>query len=110
MDHILTIKQIAHIQKIYADLPTYASDNPFEPIDPITYRNSDGDALIHIAAARGDVDTVCTLLSVGVDPNLKGDMGYTPFHYARDAGKVDVIAALIQFGANTNQKTEFDDM
>ncbi len=75
----------------------------------MTYVNADGDALIHIAATAGDTETVELLLKAGIDPNIKGDMSYTPLHYATDAKHSGIVELLVRYGA-IKTKTEFDDM
>jgi ankyrin repeat protein len=81
----LTPNQIADLQKRYADLINYESGDPLTPIDSLNYREPGGDGLLHIAALDSDDETVALLLDAGIDPNVQGDMGYTPLHYAANS-------------------------
>ena len=103
----LTEDSIRKIQQKYGDLLNYGPNDPSEPIEPISYITPDGDTLLHIAAGRGDRETVDILLSAGMNPSLKGDMGYTPLNYAADAGHSDIVDLLIKRGANGWSTTEF---
>ena len=103
----LTSDQIATLRGRYSDLVNYESDDPTQPIDPLTYRDSGGDSLLHIAAARGDRDAVLLLLDAGMDPDLTGDMGCTPLHEAAGNGHREVAEMLISRGARTDSVNEF---
>ncbi len=104
---ILTPDQVAMIQERYRDLVNYAADDPVMPVDPLTYRGSDGDSLLHIAAARGDSDTVALLLHAGLDPNMQGDMGYTPLHWSAENQHWETVDILIALGARLDAINEF---
>jgi ankyrin repeat protein len=103
----LTEEQIKELRTRYADLLSYGSRDIFEAIEPLTYKTPEGDSLLHIAAMRGDVDTVAMLLNAGIDPNLPGDMGNTPLHYACDKHNESLSALLISHGARKDIKNEF---
>ena len=79
----------------------------FSPIDPLNYVAPEDDALIHIAAMRGDARTVRLLLEAGANPNSRGDMGYTPLHYAFREGGWDVVKLLLDNGAREDVRNEF---
>lgn len=96
--------QLIEIQGRYADLLNYQSDDPTTPIDPLTYVDSNGDSLLHIASQRGDLVTVSLLLDEGVNANLRGDMGNTPLHYAKSK---EIANALLEKGASSDLKNEF---
>lgn len=103
----LANEQISALQTAYSDLINYDSDDATTPIDPRTYQTPDGDRLIHIAALRGDVDTIKVLLKAGEDINAAGDMNNTPAHYAA-AGKWQVLFDfLLQNGADPSLENEF---
>jgi ankyrin repeat protein len=101
---------IDRIQKKYSYLINYVSNDPTEPIDPITYRDSSGDSLLHIAAHRGDENTVVELLEAGMNINILGDMGSTPLHYAARGPHKGTIALLLKCGARTDIKDEFGEV
>ena len=52
---------------------------------PIIWRGGDGDTLLHLAARRGDVETMEFLLTHGADPNAVNDFGATPLEEAISA-------------------------
>jgi len=107
--------EIKYLQEKYRDLMNYQSKNPFDPIDPLTYVQPDGDTLLHIAARRGDLKGVELLLKAGLDVNQPGDMGYTALHYAywkTNEGaymeqKTHVIQLLLEHGASTEVRNAF---
>lgn len=97
----LSEKTIKMLQDRYEDLINYTSSDPMEPIDPLTYLDSGGDHLIHIAAQRGDLNAVELLLDAGIDIDITGDMGSTALHYASWSGHVEVVGFLLRRGAST---------
>lgn len=103
----LSEAEIAEIQSRYSSLLNYQSDDVHSPWDPLTYLDSGGDSLLHIAAMQGDVRTASLLLKAGADPNASGDMGYTPLHYAYWKRNDGVIELLIGHGARTDIRNEF---
>jgi ankyrin repeat protein len=100
----LSDKEIREIQEKYHYYGNYEAEDPNAPIDPLTYVDSNGDALLHIAARRGDQRTIELLLGAGVDVNLIGDMGNTALHYAQTG---DVARVLLDHGASTEVCNEF---
>jgi ankyrin repeat protein len=107
MPTISSKQQADRIRKKYSYLTNYSSDDPTDPIDLLSYLDSNDDALIHIAAALGDVDTVRFLLDAGIEVALTGDMGSTPLHYALSNGAVEVASLLFERGAPTDIKDQF---
>jgi ankyrin repeat protein len=103
----LNLNEIAEIQARYYYLTNYDKDDPGAPIDPVTYVDSNGDALLHIASAAGDVRTVELLIKAGVRIDLLGDMDNTALHYAKSKGHEDVAKLLIDHGANTEIENRF---
>ncbi|CCF97526.1 ankyrin repeat domain-containing protein [Ralstonia solanacearum] len=100
----LTKAENGELQEKYSYLTNYEAEDPDAPIDPLTYVDSNGDALLHIAAQRGDTRTVEVLLTAGVDVNLLGDMGNTALHYAQT---VEMIHLLLAHGASAEICNEF---
>ena len=88
----------------FKDLTNYESEDPCEPIDPLTYVDPDGDTCLHVAAFRGNLRAVELLIKAGLDVNRQGDMGYTPLHYAKTQS---VINCLLENGASTSIVNEF---
>lgn len=106
----LTEGDIIDIQKKYYYLVNYESDDPNKPIDPLTYVDSNGDHLLHIAAQLGDIKTIELLLKAGLDVNQAGDMGCTPLHYAKMKKREDVADFLLAHGASMNIENEFGEL
>lgn len=110
---LLSLKdtEINELQKKYYYLINYDSN---DPINPLSYVDSNGDSLLHIAAQHGDLQTIKILLNAGVDVNIKGDMGCTALHYAKMENNEEVVRLLIAYGADVSIKNEFgklpDDM
>jgi len=103
----LTQAEIREIQDRYRYLINYESDDPDRPIDPISYVDSNGDSLLHIATNAGDLKTVELLLKAGVNVNQIGDMGSTALHYARAKRHDDIANILLEYGALTNVENDF---
>jgi ankyrin repeat protein len=103
----LSESEIAEIRANYPDLLNYQSDDVHSPWDPLTYLDSGGDSLLHIAAMRGDARTASLLLEAGADPNAPGDMSNTPLHYAYWKRHDEVIELLTDHGARTDIRNEF---
>lgn len=82
-------------------------------IDPLTFRDVDGDTALHIACRRGDLWAVELLVMGGVDVNAVGDMDMTPLHAAHRAKKISksdreaIERYLIENGANTDFRDGF---
>jgi ankyrin repeat protein len=57
---------------------------------------------IHLAACRGDIDRVRTLLEKGTDVNTKDEFDCTPLHWAARARSPEVASLLISNGADIN--------
>lgn len=57
---------------------------------------------LHLAAQKGFVDVVSTLLAGGADPNALTATGVAPLHFAAESGDVSTVQALVQRGADVN--------
>lgn len=100
----LTQAEVQALQKKYSHLTNYEAEEPDDPIDPLTYVDSNGDALLHIAAQGGDLSTVELFLKAGVDVNKPCDMGNTALHYAKDE---NLARLLLNHGASADVYNEF---
>ncbi|XP_047225772.1 BRCA1-associated RING domain protein 1 isoform X2 [Girardinichthys multiradiatus] len=65
-------------------------------------RNHKGETPLHLAAIKGDVDSVEELLDQGADPNLKDNAGWTPLHEACNLGHLAAVKVLVSRGALLN--------
>jgi len=64
------------------------------------------DSLLHIAAARGDLAAVDSLLSLGLPVDLRSRSGAAPLHWAAAAGTREVIDCLLGQGASVDVLSE----
>lgn len=64
--------------------------------------SSNGWTSLHLAAARGDLETAGALLADGVEIDALNRRGRTPLYEAAKRGHVEVVTLLLQRGANPN--------
>lgn len=105
----LTDNELLELKETFKDVINYESDDPCEPIDPLTYVAPDEDNCLHIAAWRGNVRAIQLLIKAGVNVNKTGDMGETPLHIAIRNGNDQIVKALLIAGAKTDIISEFGD-
>ena len=70
----MNARDIAEIQARHGYLVNYADDDPCAPTDPMSYADSNGDDLLHVAANLGDTRTIALILDSG---KKVGEMGST---------------------------------
>ena len=58
------------------------------------------------AIKRGDIDSIASLISSGVDVNAYNEQGLTPLHIAAAKDNPQVLKVLIDDGANVNQLSQ----
>lgn len=63
------------------------------------------DAPLLDATARGDVESVRSLLDAGVDPNMARADGMTALHLAARGGHLEIVEGLLEAGAKVDVKT-----
>ncbi len=63
-----------------------------------------GWAALHYAAARGRVDVVQYLLSIGALGSSKTKRGQTAGHLAAASGNVEIVTMLAQKGVDLNER------
>ena len=66
----------------------------------LTIQEDQSKSSLLLAAARGELERVQTLLTAGGDPNVRNDLGQTPLHWAVGGGHADVANALLKAGAD----------
>ncbi|XP_050800576.1 ankyrin repeat domain-containing protein 31 [Gopherus flavomarginatus] len=71
----------------------------------IKKRNAKGESRLHLAAKKGDLSLVKTLIASGICVNLKDNAGWTAIHEASNRGFTDVILELLKAGADVNSKS-----
>ncbi|MEJ2653239.1 MAG: ankyrin repeat domain-containing protein [Gammaproteobacteria bacterium] len=103
----LTQNELDLLREIFSDLINYDSEDPTEPIDPLTWHEADGDTCLHYAACRGSLRAVELLLKAGLNVDQPGDMGCTPLHYAKLYKHDEVAKLLLQYGASDKIRNEF---
>ncbi|XP_054471909.1 BRCA1-associated RING domain protein 1 isoform X2 [Anoplopoma fimbria] len=82
--------------------PVASVGRPSSGSPAVMKRNHKGETLLHLAAIKGDVETVKNLLDQGADPNLKDNAGWTPLHEACNLGHLEVVEVLVSRGALLN--------
>jgi hypothetical protein len=71
------------------------------PFRPTLYAPDAGEPIIHLAIARGNIDTLRLLLQdCHVSVNVRDRAGYTPLQRAVISGRTDMVALLIKHGAD----------
>ncbi|AXT20699.1 ankyrin repeat domain-containing protein [Flavobacteriaceae bacterium AU392] len=58
-----------------------------------------------LSVAKGDIDTVKKLISLGTDVNEKSN-GMTPLHYAAKYNRVEILKLLVENGAKLNKRCD----
>lgn len=83
--------------------------------------NLDGETIMHLSAANGQIEVVKYLLEVGQDADIRTrevrsnssilyrDTRQTPLHYAAASGNVEIMRLLVDYGADVSAKTESGD-
>jgi ankyrin repeat protein len=66
-----------------------------------------GDTLLHAAVIRGVSEDVDTLVELGAQVNIQGDLGNTPIHHAASRGNMEIVNKLLRYGADVRVKNEF---
>ncbi|KAH9962793.1 hypothetical protein BGW80DRAFT_1448371 [Lactifluus volemus] len=61
---------------------------------------------LHVAALRGNLETVQILVQHNADINAKDFSGKTPLHYASERGHLDVVRLLLGSGADVNARMD----
>lgn len=72
---------------------------------PVNVQDDEGNSLLMLAAYRGQLGTVRTLIGLGADVNLRNDRDQTPIAGALFKGEDDVVRELRAAGADLDAGT-----
>lgn len=95
-------KKLHEILKIYQWTDEFIGTAPVS----VNARSNFGGLPIHIAAVRGNIDEIDTLLSHGALINAKGEHGYTPLHESVEQGHTAAVKLLLERGADTTARND----
>lgn len=95
--------------KLIDVLDKYRAHPDFLGLDLVSadQRGAVDDTPLHIAARRGAVDDIVTLVEHGATVTLGGDLGNTALHYAALTGMVEAAKKLLELGADPVAENEF---
>ncbi|XP_018574498.1 uncharacterized protein LOC108913430 [Anoplophora glabripennis] len=74
----------------------------------VNIKDKNGRTVLHLAAEKGQIDTIKFLTDVGADIAAKDKEGRTPLHLAAKEGR-DVVQLLIEQGANIRSRDKKGD-
>lgn len=86
----------------YSRIPEYTGI----VLDSVETLSLFGTKPISVAAIRGIVSDVETLISAGANVNERGEHGYSPLHEAVAHGHLEVVKLLIRRGADPSLKND----
>ena len=79
-----------------------------EPNVTVATRGIDDDTPLHLAALRGDTETISLLIEAGAEIDAKGDLSVTPLYQAVMEGHAQAAALLLAAGADPDAMNELD--
>ena len=89
-------EKLEAILREYSGLPEYSGLG----VPEIDTKSLFGDYPINIAATRGLINEVSTLLDSRADVDTRGEHGYTPLHNSVEQGHMDTVKFLVDHGAS----------
>lgn len=96
-------KRIIMYFKKYETHPDFLGDT----IKDINQVGGMDDTVLHIAARNNSLNDALVFLQNGALIDLKGDLGYTPLHYACMFGNIEMVKLLLDNGSDKNIQNEF---
>ncbi|QEY25317.1 ankyrin repeat domain-containing protein [Neisseria zalophi] len=96
-------KELSNILKRYEIHPDFLGVS----IEDINQVGGMDDTVLHIAARNNYLNDALIFLQNGALIDIKGDLGYTPLHYACMFGNIEMVRLLLDNGANKNIQNEF---
>ena len=80
----------------------------FEEADfsDINWCNCEGENALHIAVIRGEYDICKELIKLGIELNVRGDLGHTPLHEAASSQNLKFVKLLVEAGADVHALNE----
>ncbi|PTT58947.1 ankyrin repeat domain-containing protein [Stenotrophomonas sp. HMWF003] len=87
---------------LYRELPEFIGIR----ITRVDQASAFGDMPMNVAATRGSIEELETLLGAGADVNSAGEHGYTPLHNAVEQGKYEAVEWLLRHGAHRGIRNE----
>jgi ankyrin repeat protein len=85
-------------------LPEFICQRP-APVG-VSTRGLFGNTPLHVAAIRGDVDIITSLLAAGATIDARGEQGDTPLHDATSQGHAKAVELLLVSGADPSIENE----
>ena len=98
MKKVLMVSMLA----LYADIS--AMENYSNSPDTVESSSEEdrNNTPLHIAAEKGDVESIQRLIRQGHDINDRNSFGETPLHLAASEGHLNAVKALLRVGADAN--------
>lgn len=105
-------KMIPDLDFIMSEAGSYAAEKPLVLAlqargvsinAKAAHETSSRSSALNTAANTGRTDAVEMLLSLGADPNIMEDSGWTPLLGAADEGHADIVKLLLEHGADIHQ-------
>jgi uncharacterized protein len=93
----------AQVLQRYEDLPAFCGIK----LTGVNQPGRFGERPLDVAAVRGNLDEIRTLLDTGADINARAEHGNTALHEATGQGHIEVVKLLLEFGARTDFRNEF---
>ena len=75
----------------------------------LNFTDDFGDTLIHVAASKGFIDSVKTLVKLGIIIDSKNNFGETPLYKAVQGQNLEILNFLIKSGADIKTSTDLGD-